>query len=304
MKTHSIDQTKLAIHGKLLLILVTTCFLLCSKTSNAQFIPPDTSGMIGNFYEFQNRVLRFYDSTGLDTIKGSGFKDFLRWSRFWSDRTGYNLANNNNASLEPAQTAYWNYYTAGINNSIVNLCEGSFNSNNWTYSGHLGITGNGKGRVEKVKVDPIDPNRVYVGANNAGLWVTENINADPPVWTNLTDNHSPRVPILGIKDIEIDPHGNNLVYIATGYNGGSQSGIGFLKSFDKGVSFNQTSLTLPMSDFDNNLATCILIRPKANDTSNIVLVGANSAIHRSTDGGMNFEMMFNLKTAFIGGCKD
>ena len=37
-----------------------------------------------DFYSIRNATQNYYDSTGLDTVKGSGYKQFKRWESFWS----------------------------------------------------------------------------------------------------------------------------------------------------------------------------------------------------------------------------
>ena len=57
------------------------------------------------------------------------------------------------------------------------------------------------GAVQALACDPVDPNVLYVGAVNGGIWKTTNARASEPTWTPLTDDH----PSLSIGALEFDP---------------------------------------------------------------------------------------------------
>ncbi|MGH9904164.1 MAG: WD40/YVTN/BNR-like repeat-containing protein, partial [Pyrinomonadaceae bacterium] len=57
------------------------------------------------------------------------------------------------------------------------------------------------GAIHTVVAHPTDPNILYVGAVNGGIWRTTNATAPSPNWTPLTDN----LPSLSIGALEFDP---------------------------------------------------------------------------------------------------
>jgi len=69
-------------------ILTSILFLTSLLSAKAQSIPPPTGALSNDHNAFVANQMHYYDSTGLDTIKGSGYKDFLRWSKLWNDKTG------------------------------------------------------------------------------------------------------------------------------------------------------------------------------------------------------------------------
>src|SRR2546427_10062658 len=46
------------------------------------------------------------------------------------------------------------------------------------------------GAIQAVVAHPTDPNTLYVGAVNGGIWKTTNATAANPTWTPLADSHS------------------------------------------------------------------------------------------------------------------
>ncbi len=65
-------------------------------------------------------------------------------------------------------------------------------------------TGN-TGAIHAVIVDPTDPNTVWIGAENGGIWKTTNFHPEAPLlaptWTPLTDSQ----PSLAIGALAFDP---------------------------------------------------------------------------------------------------
>ncbi len=106
----------------------------------------------------------------------------------------------------------------------------------WTPIGPAPIVtaeGNNSGRVVSIGLHPSDPNTVYVGAAQGGVW--KSINGGES-WAPLTDNQ----PSLAMGVVAIDPKNPNTVYAGTGeanFSGGSYAGAGLLKSLDAGASW-------------------------------------------------------------------
>src|SRR4051812_18503531 len=68
------------------------------------------------------------------------------------------------------------------------------------------------GRVTAIAVHPSNPEVVYAGGAQGGVWKTENAGAARPVWTPLTDHE----PSLAVGAIAIDPVDPEIVYVGTG----------------------------------------------------------------------------------------
>src|SRR5439155_4135809 len=57
------------------------------------------------------------------------------------------------------------------------------------------------GAVRTIVAHPTNPNIVYVGATNGGIWRTMNATSATPTWTSLTD----KFPSLSIGAMDLDP---------------------------------------------------------------------------------------------------
>jgi hypothetical protein len=99
------------------------------------------------------------------------------------------------------------------------------------------------GAIQALSVHPTDPNTVYVGAVNGGIWKSVNAMASPPVWKQLTDAEDS----LSIGAIEFDPTDATHQTVVAGVGkfsslagtGGSRSGL--LQTKDGGITWTQIS---------------------------------------------------------------
>jgi photosystem II stability/assembly factor-like uncharacterized protein len=142
------------------------------------------------------------------------------------------------------------------------------------------------GAVRVVRPHPTDPQVVYVGAVNGGVWVTRNALAEEPEWTPLTDYHSS----LSIGDLEFDPSDSThrtLVaavgrFSSLGLNGGPRTGL--LVTEDGGQTWE------PVGDadlFDRNIYAVFKRGSLLMVTVNQTGQGA-VGLYRSTDSGISF----------------
>jgi hypothetical protein len=89
------------------------------------------------------------------------------------------------------------------------------------------------GRVSAIAPDPSDPNVVYVGGAQGGVWKTRNALGRTPSFDPLTDHEAS----LAIGAIAIDPVNPDIVYVGTGEANrscDSYYGQGILRSTDGG----------------------------------------------------------------------
>ena len=146
------------------------------------------------------------------------------------------------------------------------------------------------GTIEAVVVSPTNPNVIYVGTVNGGIWETTNATSTSPTWTPLTDNQSS----LSIGCMSMDPTdatGNTLVagignFSTDGRQGGSLSGI--LSSYDGGATWTALNGGGTLNGLDiagiAQRGKTILVAVDTATSGNLSACG----IYRSTDGGQTF----------------
>ena len=164
------------------------------------------------------------------------------------------------------------------------------------------------GAIQTVLADPSNPNVLYVGAVNGGIWKTTNaFAAGGPTWTPLTDN----MPSLSIGDLQFDPtdptHQTLIAGIGRFSNYGSAGGLleGLMRTTNGGQTW---------SLIDPGLVTGQNPQPGYFDGENIgsvaergqtILAGANGSnggLFVSTDGGATFtEISGGLNTGLPAG---
>ncbi len=142
------------------------------------------------------------------------------------------------------------------------------------------------GRVSTIAVHPDDPQTVYVGAANGGIWKT----------TDGGDNFAQifeDFPSLSMGDIQIAPSNKLKIYVGTGEangGGGSMSfdGLGLWKSADAGATWQFAGL--------ENIGSVgkIAVDPTDENRLFVAAMGdlygndADRGIYRSLDGGANW----------------
>ena len=135
-----------------------------------------------------------------NTLKGSGFKPFKRWSNHWKD---YLL---DDGTIAPPGILWQAWEKKVLVESSSNP-EGVPNIS-WTNLGpsvidNSATSTNGQGRINTVIKDPVNSQTLYVGAPAGGIWksIDDGLN-----WIPLTDN----LPQIGVSGIAIDPTNNNI----------------------------------------------------------------------------------------------
>ena len=98
------------------------------------------------------------------------------------------------------------------------------------------------GRTNAIGVNPKNPNVLYIGAADGGMWRSYD---EGRTWRSVSDSW----PIQTMGSIVVDPVDTNIVYAGTGeanYSGDCYDGGGFFKSTDGGDTWNEIGAgTLP-----------------------------------------------------------
>jgi hypothetical protein len=162
----------------------------------------------------------------------------------------------------------------------------------WVPIGPAPVLYGGVGRIDVAAPDPVNPNVMYVGADDGGIWKTTNWLDDVPIWTPLTDN--PQILSQSILErcLAVALSDSNVVYAAASGPGG-----GILKSTDAGATWQ----FLDNSLFDEAEFGALLVDPNNPDlvyaaVNGGVVNGSSVAggVYRSMDGGLSW---FNITGA-------
>ncbi len=104
----------------------------------------------------------------------------------------------------------------------------------WTLAGPTNI----EGRITSIAINPINPQIVYIGTANGGVWKSVNFCQS---WVSVFDNEN----TSSIGSIAIDPSNANVIYSGTGESNSSRSyypGTGIYKSTNGGTNWTQIGL--------------------------------------------------------------
>jgi hypothetical protein len=168
------------------------------------------------------------------------------------------------------------------------------------------LTADVAGAINSIAADPVNPDRVFVGTVNGGVWRTTNATSPNPHWTPLTD----QFPSLSIGDIKISPLNTMVIYAGigqfsnnTGFNYGPGLLTGVLRSMDGGNTWVQLGRSM-LGGFSVNR-----IVPTASGTSvgnQVVLAATSGGVFRSTDGGTTWNNLSGMLGSGLptGGASD
>ena len=141
--------------------------------------------------------------------------------------------------------------------------------------------GNISSRIVTGAFDPTNPNIIYIGPANGGVWKSTDGGVN---WNPLTDDQES----MAMGSIAIDPTNTNIVYAGTGeatYSGASYYGRGLLKSTDGGNTWQHITSGLPNSTYFAR----IVIRP--NHSNELLAALGYNGLFRSTDSGQSWSVV-------------
>lgn len=222
-----------------------------------------------NFYEVQKAFEKEWNGKSYE--KGKGYKQYKRWEAFMEPRV---YPSGNRVSPTVAFDEF-------IKFKKVNQHQVSKNTANWEAIGPKYINSisynPGNGRVNAIRVDPNDSNKIYVGTPSGGCWKSTNGGQS---WNPISDN----LPVIGVTDIAINPNNSDEVYISTGdgYSSSTYS-IGVLKSLDGGQSWNPTNLTFFRSQ--NIRGRKLLMNPY---NPSVLWVATSAGLFKTVNGGASW----------------
>ncbi|TDJ56240.1 MAG: T9SS type A sorting domain-containing protein [Ignavibacteria bacterium] len=146
--------------------------------------------------------------------------------------------------------------------------------------------GNISSRIVTGAFDPSNPDIIYVGPANGGVWKSTDGGVN---WEPLTDNELS----LAMGSIAIDPTNTNIIYAGTGeatYSGASYYGRGLLKSTNAGNSWVNITSGLPYSTYFSRLK----IRP--HHPQELIAALGSRGLYRSTNSGVNWTQLVAGRT--------
>ncbi len=217
------------------------------------------------------------------------------WGRlqWWRERMGGDLSQEfirhllNEAERERAK------YPACFPSKDGFLAPAAANGTTWVSIGPTAsnFTQNGvqlakvdSGRPRVILPDTADStgNTVYVLAAGGGLWKTTNFLNATPTWTALTD-------FIGSNMSGSAAFGRTTSILYVGAGDPFDSGIGgFMVASSNGGSTWASAIQLP------GVSTVLDMKVDASQAQDIVLVGTNAGLFRSTDGGGSYNSVATL----------
>jgi photosystem II stability/assembly factor-like uncharacterized protein/PKD repeat protein len=274
---------------KLLLIAILMVTIILPSGLNAQDWVSKMNDPNVNFYEVQSAFNKYFakkdrmierakkraskkkgEDLSEEELEVPGYFQYKRWEAFMAPRVGPNGERFDPSTPFFEMQRYKQQYK-------------TFNSGNWTLLGpssSVPQNGGNAGRLNAVRIDPNNPNIIFVCSPGGGLW--KSIDAGL-TWTTNTDNLA---QVIGCTDIAIDPTNSNIMYLATGDgNAGDTYSVGILKSTDGGNTWNTTGLSYFSANFRQ--ISKLLIDPT---NTNTLLVASSAGVYKSTDGAATFSL--------------
>ena len=138
------------------------------------------------------------------------------------------------------------------------------------------------GRIISIAFDPTNPNTIYVGTANGGVWKTTNRGV---AWSPKSDYQNS----LAIGALAIDPNNNQRIFAGTGQYGaavGTFYGNGILYSSNGGDSWTE----LATSTFQRDEISKILFDP-TDVTSQRMFLSSVQGVWQSLDMGVNWTLL-------------
>jgi hypothetical protein len=146
------------------------------------------------------------------------------------------------------------------------------------------------GRVSGILVHPFDPQQVIISTSGGGLWKTFNFGAPTPTWHAMGDT----LGNLAIGSMDMDPQAPDTLHVGLGdfvdVTGGHMT-----RTTNGGQTWSTPlvlSGTYPAGSGGLTLTSLRIRHVKVDPAnSNIVLVGTDVGLFRSTNGGVSYALV-------------
>lgn len=138
----------------------------------------------------------------------------------------------------------------------------------------------GSGRLDCVEFHPGDTSIIWVGAHSGGFWKSTDGGIS---WYTTTDH----LPSIGVSAMVVHPQNPDILYIGTGDRDSFVDfGIGVLKSFDGGETWEQTGLIHQLPE--NKIINKLLIHPNSPE---VLYAATSHGIFKTHDDGANWSLI-------------
>ncbi|MFP2904774.1 hypothetical protein ACLESD_06905 [Pyxidicoccus sp. 3LFB2] len=196
--------------------------------------------------------------------------------------------------LLPRPPAPWDWFSEpkGADKAVVSgrswVNIGPTNAN-FQYNGTL-YNEVDSGRVSGIAVHPVDPQVMYLSTSGGGLWKTFNFGAATPSWHPVSE----ALGNLAIGAMDLDPSNPETLYVGSGDFVDTPGGH-VVKTQDGGVTWGApVGLSGQYPAGSGGLSVKALrIRALKVDpaNANVVLVGTDVGLFRSTDAGVSYSLV-------------
>ncbi len=274
-----------------ILCLGTTSSVIAQPYLNKPYLDKNKESNF-NFYDVQ-RAFYEWEKEPLNTdIKGK--KRFKRWEWFYENRvypTGL-MPDENINFLEWQQLHKYLSSThtkaSRYNANWVSLAPNQIPEP----SDEFTITGTG--RINCIEFHPTNPDILWIGASQGGIWKTTD---NGQSWVCLTND----MPLNRISHIAVDPNHPDTLYIASGdvryfglnvvaYGHTRHYEMGIFKTTDGGQNWMPLGLDIELSDGDMGLLSRIFVNPANSEE---LIVAGIPGIYKSTDGGTTWTQVYS-----------
>lgn len=259
--------------NKLIVLLAFTINLMAANFSalyGQQFWDDPQIFEKKSFEEIVKETEAYYTTNFEENERRPGYKQFMRWQISAGMRLGENRKLiNSNAKVQQEYSKFL---------KTNKKADSRFNSGHWIEEGHFGYdqaqsTVAGQGRVNCIAFHPNNPNTIFVGTANGGLWKTNN---DGVTWMPLTDG----LPSIGVSGITIDPNDPNRIWILTGDGDAKHSwSIGVLYSENGGLTWEKTGFEFGLGEIQYGYD--LVANPENVNTQYALM---KDGIHKTEDG--------------------
>lgn len=265
--------------------------VLFISTANAQKkIPEQLNAQLQGKTKFRDikRTVETYFKTAknnLPVTDTAGRKKIERQRKLWN-RDLYWMESHLDKNGEVADV---NRKTLEAIASETNNINAATAFGNWEPIGPFSIDA-GIGRVSRIAFHPTNPNIIFAGTPQAGLWKTTNSGVS---WSCISNF----LPSLGISGIVVDKINPDIIYVLTGdgdANSGGGSSYGYMR-FSQGVYKTtdggdtwQPAAPFPLEDPAEKYSAYSLAVSSQNN--NLLLAATSKGLFRSANGGNSWVM--------------